>query len=131
MFAVITVPKQQLTIVLPYLGSISGKVKSNLKSLTKRYLPSSDIVVVFKSSCRLSSMFNFNFEDKLPAYLFSGVLYKYACDRCKSTYIGKTKRYTRARFAEHADRSPLSGKLVKGHNYTTLRDLMLVFEIIG
>ena len=70
-----TVPKRQFQIVLPFLGSISGKVQKNLKSLARRYLPSSDIVVIFKSPSRLSSVFNF--KDKLPLYLVSGVIYKY------------------------------------------------------
>ena len=133
-----TVPKRQFQIVLPFLGSISGKVQKNLKSLAKRYLPSSDIVVIFKSPSRLSSVFNF--KDKLPLYLVSGVIYKYTCSACKCTYVGKTKRHIHHRFSEHAGRSPLTGKLVKGQNSTTVRDHMLTcntvvsndnFEIIG
>ena len=133
-----TVPKQQFQIILPFLGSVSGKVHKKLKSLAKRYLPGSEIVVIFKSPSRLSSVFNF--KDKLPLYLVSGVIYKYTCSRCNSTYVGKTKRHTHHRFAEHAGRSPLTGKLVKGQGSTTVRDHMLTcdtvvsndnFEILG
>jgi hypothetical protein len=133
-----TVPKQKFQIVLPFLGSVSGRLQKKLKSLTKKYLPNSDIIVIFKSPSRLSSVFNF--KDKLPPYLVSGVVYKYTCSRCKSTYIGKTKRHTHHRFCEHAGRSPLTGKQVKGQNSTTVRDHMLTcdtvvsrenFEIIG
>ena len=106
-----TVPKQKFQIVLPFLGSVSGRLQKKLKSLTKKYLPNSDIIVIFKSPSRLSSVFNF--KDKLPPYLVSGVVYKYTCSRCKSTYIGKTKRHTHHRFCEHAGRSPLTGKQVK------------------
>ena len=133
-----TVPRQQFQIILPYLGSVSGKVHKKLKSLAKSYLPGSEIVVIFKSPSRLSSVFNF--KDKLPGYLVSGVIYKYTCSRCNSTYIGKTKRHVHHRFSEHAGRSPLTGKVLKGQSSTTVRDHMLTcdtivcddnFEIIG
>ena len=133
-----TVPKQTFTIVLPYLGSISHKVKRNLRLLTKKHLPSSIITVIFKSPSRLSSVFNF--KDKLPAYLVSGVIYKYTCCSCNATYVGKTKRHTHKRFSEHAGRSALTGKILKGQKSTTVRDHMLVcdnlvtrdnFEILG
>ena len=133
-----TVPRQQFQIILPYLGSVSGKVQKKLKSLAKRYLPASEIVVIFKSPSRLSSVFNF--KDKLPQYLVSGIIYKYTCSRCNSTYIGKTKRHRHHRVSEHAGRSPLTGKLLKGQGSTTVRDHMLTcdtivcddnFEIIG
>ena len=124
----ITVPKQQFTIVLPFLGSVSLKVKRNLRLLTRKYLPSGNINVIFKSSSKLSSVFSF--KDKIPSYLESGVIYKYTCDRCKSTYIGKTKRHRRHRFAEHAGISHLTGKKVLGQNSTTVRDHMLVCDTI-
>ena len=135
---ILTVPKQEFTIVLPYLGSIFGTVKRNLKLLTKKYLTSSNINIIFKSPSRLSSVFTF--KDKLPAYLVSGVIYKYTCGCCNATYIGKTKRHTRHRFSEHAGRSPLTNKPLKGQQSTTVRDHMLVcntivsfdnFKIIG
>ena len=123
-----TVPKQSFTILLPYLGSVSNKVKRNLRLLTKKHLPSSNITVIFKSPSRLSSVFNF--KDKLPAYLVSGVIYKYTCSSCNATYVGKTKRHTHQRFSEHAGVSPLSGKVLKGQNSTTVRDHMLVCDTL-
>ena len=125
---VTTVPKQPFTIVLPYLGSISNKVKRNLRLLTKKHLPSSDITVIFKSPSRLSSVFNF--KDKLPAHLLSGVIYKYTCSSCNATYVGKTKRHTHHRFNEHAGLSPLTGVFLKGQNSTTVRDHMLVCDTL-
>lgn len=123
-----TVPKQQFTIVIPYLGTVSAKVKRNLELLTKKYLRSSKITVIFKSPSRLRSVFSF--KDKLPSHLMSGVVYHYTCSRCKSTYIGKTKRHTHHRFSEHAGVSPLTGKKVKGQLSTTVRDHMLECDTI-
>ena len=45
---VATVPKQQFTIVLPYLGTVTNKAKRNLEHLTKKYFQSSKITVIFK-----------------------------------------------------------------------------------
>ena len=88
----------------------------------------SNIIVIYKSRSRLSNLFNF--KDKLPTYLWSGVVYKFTCSSCNATYIGKTKRHVRHRFAEHAGRSPLSGKFVKGQQSTTVRDHMLVCDTV-
>ena len=123
-----TVPKQKFIIVLPYLGSVSIKVKRNLEMLQKKYLPAGDIYVIFRSPSKLRSVFSF--KDKLPAHLVSGVIYQYTCGRCKSTYIGKTKRHVLHRFSEHAGVSPLTGKKLKGQQSTTVRDHMLTCDTI-
>ena len=108
---------------MPYLGSLSGRVKQHLNKIQKRHLPGINLVVIFKSSCRLSSLFSY--KDRLPSYLSAGVIYKFTCCRCNSTYIGKTKLHVRKRFSEHLGRSPLTGRLVKGQCSTTVRDHML------
>ena len=110
-------------IVLPYLGSISSRVRRNLKSLAKKYIPKCQIKIIFKSPAKLSSVFTF--KDKLQSYLVSGVVYKYTCSGCNSTYIGKTSRHTQKRFSEHMGKSPLTGKSLKGQCSTTVRDHML------
>lgn len=115
--------RERFDICLPFLGLASVRVKKNITKLFRNFLPHCDINFVFKSSSRLSS--HFSFKDKLPGYLVAGVIYKYTCSRCKSTYVGKTKRHIRKRFSEHQGRSPLTGKLVKGQCSTTVRDHML------
>ena len=135
---VTTVPKQEFTILLPFLGVVSTKVKRNLELLSKKYLHCSKITVIFKSPSRLKSVFSF--KDKLPPHIVSGVIYHYTCSSCNATYIGKTKRHTHHRLSEHAGVSPLTGKLLKGQQSTTVRDHMLEchtrvstddFKIIG
>ena len=116
-------PKERIEIVLPFLGSLSSKIKKQMKRIQKQHLPNVNVTIIFKSTNRLSSIFSF--KDKLPSYLLSGVVYKYKCSRCNSTYIGKTKRHLHKRFSEHQGRSPLTGKLVKGQCSTTVRDHML------
>ena len=89
----------------------------------KKHFADFDLAIIFKSSCRLSSLFMF--KDRLSPHLVSGVVYKYTCSRCNSTYIGKTKRHTQKRFCEHQGRSPLTGKVIHGQCSTPVREHML------
>ena len=43
----------------------------------------------------------------------SGVVYKYTCGRCNSTYYGETDRYLKVRSGEHIGISPLALKKTK------------------
>ena len=84
----VSVPKKELFIVLPYLGSVSLQTRTRLEKLFKKSLPSCHLKVVFRSTERLSSIFRF--KDRLPRSLVSGVVYKFLCSSCNATYIGKS-----------------------------------------
>ena len=112
--------KEKFDIILPFLGNISGRTKKRITRLFQNYLPQCKINFVFRSKTRLSSLLSF--KDKLPFLLNAGIIYKYTCSRCNSTYVGKTKRHIKKRYCEHQGRSPLTGKLVKGQLSTTVRD---------
>ena len=103
-----TVPKKEITMYLPYLGTTSLALRTSLTKVVSKSLPFCKIRVVFKSSTRLSSFFSF--KDKIPQSLISGVVYKYQCSRCNSAYIGKTIRYYETRLSEHLSVSALTGK---------------------
>ena len=60
----LTVPKKQLFIVLPFIGNMSGVIKTGLSKALKKRLPFCKLQVIFKSINRLKSYFNF--EDVLP-----------------------------------------------------------------
>ena len=107
-----TVPKKEVTIMLPFLGSISWKIKNDLVSSLKKAAPFCQLKIIFKTSRRLSSMFSF--KDKIPLSLVSGVIYKYNCVMCNRHYVGSTKRYWEERLAEHLHISALTGKALNG-----------------
>ena len=107
-----TVPKKEVVMILPFLGSISWTVKKELNRALRKTLPFCKLKLVFKTSNRLSSFFVF--KDKLPAALDSGVIYKYNCANCKVSYIGCTKRYWEKRLEEHTHVSSLTGKPLSG-----------------
>ncbi len=107
-----TVPKKEFTMVLPFLGTTSWKVKNSLLRSFQQFAPFSKLKIIFKSSNRLSTCFTF--KDKIPRSLLSGVIYKYTCAVCKCSYIGSTKRYWEKRLEEHLHVSALTGKRLNG-----------------
>ena len=109
---IITVPKVEFRLVLPFLGSTSWKTKNYLRRCFSQSFPGSNLKIVFKSSKRLSSFFTF--KDKIPNSLMSGVIYKYTCAECNLSYIGSTKRYWEKRLEEHLHISALTGKKLNG-----------------
>ena len=109
---VVTVPKKEFTLFLPFLGTTSWGVKNSLVRSFRQYLPFSKLKIIFKSSKRLSSCFSF--KDKIPNSLMSGVIYKYTCPVCNHRYIGSTKRYWEKRLEEHTHLSALTGEPLSG-----------------
>ena len=107
-----TVPRKEVTMFLPFLGSTSWTVKKELTRAFRNILPFCKLKLVFKTSNRLSSFFSF--KDKLPASLDSHVIYRYTCAICNDSYIGCTKRYWEKRLEEHTHISALTGNPLSG-----------------
>ena len=119
----LTVPKKQLYLVLPYMGKMSALVKSGLaRSLHKR-LPFCKVRVVFKTSNHLRNYFNF--KDVVPEPLRSCQIYNFTCRNCNASYTGKTFRHMKVSISEHQGVSPRTGKHLKGTLSTSVRDHML------
>ena len=55
----------------------------------------------------------------------SGVVYKYTCGRCNSTYYGETDRHLKVRSGEHIGISPLTFKKTKPSKESAIRDHLL------
>ena len=107
-----TVPKMDLLLVLPFLGTTSWKVKNDLIQTFRKNVPFCNLKIVFKTGKRLSSYFPF--KDKFPKSLLSGVIYKFTCAKCNLSYVGCTKRYWEKRLEEHTHVSALTGKPLHG-----------------
>ena len=106
-----TVKKKNLFLSLPYLGKISLQTTTKLRKSFKRLLNSCKLQTVFKSQRKLSNVFRF--KDRLPFNLVSGVVYKYTCGRCNSTYYGETDTHLKVRSVEYIGISPLIFKKTK------------------
>ena len=94
----LTVPKKQLYLVLPFMGKMSALVKSGLvRSLHKR-LPFFKIKIVFKTSNHLTSYFSLKVV--VPEPLCSCQIYNFTCRSCNASYIGKTFTHMKVRVSE-------------------------------
>ena len=82
------VPKRNVFVKLLFLGSTSFQIQKKLQKLFSDKLMSCSLKIVFTSPVRVKSFFTV--KDKLPKTLLSGLVYKYKCGGCNSTYYGKT-----------------------------------------
>ena len=108
------VPKRNVFVKLPFLGSTSFQIRKKLQKLFSDKLTSCNLKIVFTSPVRVKSFFTF--KDKLPKMLLSGLVYQYKCGGCNATYHGKTKRHFKVRICEHLGISHLTEKKVKIDN---------------
>ena len=118
-----TVSKMDLVIALPYLGKFSLQIGLRINCIKKTKLPYCNIWFVFKTKCK--SINFFTFEDKIPSFLRSGIVYKFQCGSCNATYYGKTKRHFKVRMCEHLGISALTGKRVKGDDDSAIKEHLL------
>ena len=90
-----------LTFVLLYLGKLSLHFRSRLRRTIERDLPYCKLKVIFRSKCKLNTVFRF--KDSLEKKILSGIICRYTCSNCKVTYYGKIFRNFYTRAAEHRD----------------------------
>ena len=109
---VTTAEKKTLILSLPYPGDISLQTRIKLRKSFKGILNCCKLQIVFKSQSKLANVFWF--KDWLPFNLVSGVVYKYTCGRCNSSYYGETDRHFKVRSGEHIGIPPLTFRKVKG-----------------
>ena len=117
------VPKKELILVLPYLGELSFDLRTRLRRTIERNLPYCKLKIIFRSKCRLNTLFQF--KDLLEKKIRSGIIYRYTCSNCKVTYYGKTLRHFYTRAAEHMGISNLTGKGLKSVKQSAISDHLL------
>ena len=96
---IITVPKKEIFIVLPYLGIQSKIVTQQLKSCIYKFYGCFNPKIIFRNTRRIKSFFPY--KDRLDRSFRSKVVYKASCWDCDDCYIGKTKRRLYDRKTEH------------------------------
>ena len=94
----LTVPKKQLYLVLPFMGKMSALVKSGLARSLRKGLPFCKVKTVFKTSDRLKNYFSF--KDVVSEPLRSCQIYNFMCRSCIASYIGKNFREIKVRVLE-------------------------------
>jgi len=108
-----------LFITLPYFGSQSEKLRTELSSLLEKYFCAINFRILLVNKFKIGSLFNY--KDRLPTPLRSSVVYEFCCARCASTYVGSTSRTLGTRIAEHAGRSYRTGSLLGSPPHSNVR----------
>ena len=106
----LTVNKNLLVVVLPYLDSVSLQTRTKLKKSLKTSL----IVVhckVLKNKTRLDN--NFHFKYWVSKNLTSGVVYKFQCGLCNEFCYGECIRHLNVKIGEHISTSTITKNQVK------------------
>ena len=118
-----TVPKKDLLIDLPYLGTLSLQIRTRINRIMKSKLPYCNVRFVFETKCKISNFFTF--KVKTPLFLPSGIVYKFQCGSCNATYYGKTKLHFKVKICEHLGISALTGKIVKSDDDSAIKEHLL------
>ena len=97
------VPKKELLVALPYLGTFSLNLRKRLYKSVSKSLPQCNTKVFLQSKNRLSSFFKF--KESIPLHLCSHLIYKFQWSNCNITYYGETERHHKVRAGEHISTS--------------------------
>lgn len=106
-----TVPKKELSVILPYMETISSSLKWKLRTFFKNLLPQCNIKLILKSKNRLSYLIRF--KNVIPKQLQSHIVYTFPCGNSDITYHGKTESHFNVRYSEHLSTSNLTVKREK------------------
>ena len=115
-----TANKKEVYFSIPYLGSQSFHLRKRLNYILNQFYPQVKLRVIFKSSNTLGNFFKI--KDKIPEDLRAGIIYKYKCDSCNATYVGKSVRHKIARVREHQGLSPRTGSRLVRPPFSAIRD---------
>ena len=118
-----TVSKSDFQIALPYLGKFSFQIRLRINRIMKNKLLYCNVRLVFQTKCKNSNFFSF--KDKIPMFLRSGVIYKFQCGSCSTTYYGKTKHQFKVRMCEHLGILRLTEKRVKDDDGSATKEHLL------
>ena len=113
-----TVPKRELICVLPYLGKASLDLRTKLRRTIERNLPFCKLKIIFRSKCRLNTLFHF--KDSLEKKIRSGIIYCYQCSNCNVTYYGKNFCHFYTKAAESLVLQEIVQKTLGSLQYLTI-----------
>ncbi len=83
--------KKVVYFCLPFTGSHSLQIHTQINRLCNAAYPRLNIRFIFRSPKRISSFFPF--KDKVPTFLRSGVVYLLKCRCCSASYVGQAIRH--------------------------------------
>ena len=105
-----SVPKKIIYFCLPYTGTHSLQIRTQVSRLCSSGFPHLQIRFVLRPTERLS--YFFFFKDEIPKGLKSCVVYYFKCQCCSASYVGQTVRHLHTRVSEHLGISAFQVKKV-------------------
>jgi len=118
--AIVRPAKECFYISLPFYGSQSEKLKSDLLTLLNSFYTAIDFKIILTNNFKISSFFQY--KDRLPQVHRSSLVYKFSCAQCASEYVGSTVRTLRTRVAEHCGRSFRTLRPLANPPHSAIRD---------
>ena len=119
-----TVPRAVIYHSIQYFGPVTDMYKTKFKSLVSSYYGQIKLQLAHKNHLTVGSFFKI--KDSIPVSQRSKVVYKYSCEVCNASYIGKTMRTLAARIAEHSGVSVRTGALLSTPPYSAIREHLKV-----
>ena len=86
---------------LPYIGTLSTKIRKKIKALCSKYCKETIVNLVF-TSCKIGDYLST--KDPISKGLKSMIVYKFCCAGCNACYVGHTTRQLFIRIIEHFER---------------------------
>ena len=117
---VLTVPKLPFFFSAPYYNDQSSSQIQSLVSSLSTFYPQVQFYPSLSNPFTIGSFFNF--KDRLPSELMSGVVYKFSCGGCNASYIGCTRQRFKARVCQHIGRSDRTNAILSSPSYSEPRN---------
>ena len=102
-----SVPKKVMYFCLPFTGSHSLQIRTQISRLCSSAFAHLNMRFVIRPTLRLSHLFTF--KDKILKGLRSCVVYHFKCRCCSASYVGQTVHHLHTRVSEHLGISALTG----------------------
>ena len=118
----VTIEKRPLSLVLPYLSSISLQIRTKLKMSLKNILNCCKLQIVFKNKTKLGT--TFISKTRLPKILLMLLFIYFSVESAMCRIMVKCARHLNVSIGEHIGLSPLTKKQVK-LKYNSVADHLL------
>ena len=115
-----SIVKEIKYVTLPFMGQFSYQLRNTLSGLLKKTIPDVDFRFIFVNKRTIGSLFIT--KDSLPGHLCLGVVYKYQCTDCMTSYIGSTCRNLKIRISEHKGVSYRTNMNITKPSFSRIRD---------
>ncbi|KYN09785.1 hypothetical protein ALC57_18089, partial [Trachymyrmex cornetzi] len=113
----VPITKKNRFFVIPYIPSISEKVKTFFKKIP-------GLMIAYRGIQKLNSLIRVQ-KDKLETASQADVVYRIDCKNCDVSYVGQTSRCVQVRMSEHRNhinRNTFQSSVITEHRLQTSHD---------